>query len=66
MTQTEIKKAIYKEKPIAKRTKLDHGYHYIALLSTQAVEFFIPFKEMGMTPFDAEMPSQLLIRWIQS
>ena len=63
--QIEVQKVIRREKPIAKRVKLNDGYKYYADTSLGVVAFTIPFKEMGNTPFCEEMPSQLLIRWIQ-
>lgn len=63
--KNEIKKILYKEKPIANRiAKVDGGYIYSTETSIGEVKFIIPYKEMGMTPFDQEMSAQLLIRWL--
>lgn len=74
MTRNEIKKAIYKEKPIAKEynkvvyggiTGCDDYSNYIcSLLNGTKVHFVVPHKEMGEKPFNTEMPAQLLIRWM--
>jgi len=64
MNKNEIKKRLYKEKPIAVRTKEEKGYRYITETSEEKVEFFVPYEEMGMTVFDEEISAQFLIRWL--
>jgi hypothetical protein len=75
MNNNEIKKALYKEKPIAMHnvnfveTKgerpypvLEWGYYTTTSLGTHY--FRVPLSEMGETPFEEEVPAQLLIRWL--
>jgi hypothetical protein len=71
MTQNEIKKALYLEKPTAKMVSsvgvipTGTNWRYVATLeSGHVVEFLIPTSEMGEKPFDTQMPAQLLIRWM--
>lgn len=71
MTNTEIKKALYKQKPTAQRnhTEYENGVPkiitYVAILDDGTViSFEVPVKDMGETPFDSAIPAQLLIRWI--
>lgn len=67
MNLTEIKKALYKEKPIAtlkERTKA--GLHYEAVCTEGIVEFVIPYDEVGEDLFTGTMEAQLLIRWIKT
>jgi len=63
MNTTEIKKALYKQKPTAVRTNYQGGYvHYVTQLEDASiVNFEIPNQEAG---FGNEVPAQLLIRWI--
>lgn len=74
MEINEIKKSLYKEKPIAKKTAqimglvdppiMLHAEYKCKLANGTTVIFAVPRKEMGEKPFDDEMPAQLLIRWI--
>lgn len=74
MTKTEVKKALYKQKPIAKyitnigelavyKTSVNHadGYDY-------SIRFYIPIKELfdteGNRIISEEESAQLLIRWL--
>lgn len=64
-TNNEIKKALYKEKPIAIKTAFEHKdyVHYVAELSgKRIVQFEIPHSEAN---FDKTVPAQLLIRWLK-
>jgi len=63
MNATEIKKELYKQKPIALRTNYVGDYaHYVTQLNDASlVEFEIPNQE---ATFGNEVPAQLLIRWI--
>lgn len=69
--QNNIKKALYREKPIAHC--IYHGHHayqYYCYLKTlfdepYKVNFTIPTQEMGDTLFINEMQAQLLIHWIE-
>lgn len=64
MTTTEIKKALYKEKPKANRLSTAGGFvWYEAKLDKSKVTFKIPEHEaMGFNQLEQ---AQLLIRWIQ-
>ena len=66
MTINEIKKELYRQKPIAKRTAEYPAFHsYQAELEdSKLVIFDVPLDEMGDTIFEEEMPAQLLIRWM--
>ena len=71
MNITEIKKVLYKEKPIAEfvgrqfngdNTVL--GFLYDAKTSTEVIHFTIPVADAVESMFRFEdQPSQLLIRW---
>lgn len=75
MNLNDIKKALYREKPIA--TIIDDGVTgtrgssaitivtYKAKLSFCTVEFCVPTHEMGIERFKNEEPAHLLIRWIE-
>jgi len=71
MNINEIKKALYKEKPIASLqddTMFDFKVRkyktYLAETSLGLVGFKVPLKEMGEKEFPDEIEAQLLIRWI--
>lgn len=71
MTTTEIKKSLYKEKPIAKLVnKADNGdLTYETILGDNSiVSFLIPKMETvnsdGKYLFESEMDAKLLNRWI--
>jgi len=76
ITHNEIKKALYKEKPIAKMTDDGKtgirgataitGSIYMAKTSIGNVRFFVPHHEIDSDLLKLEMPAQLLIRWIDS
>ena len=67
---TELKKVLYKEKPMAKyvSSNEDRSISYIAETSKGDVYFNVPFNESisddGKEIFGIEEPAQLLIRWI--
>ena len=63
MNTTEIKKALYKQKPTAVRTNYQGKYvHYVAQLEDASIiQFEIPNQE---ATFGNEVPAQLLIRWL--
>jgi hypothetical protein len=65
MTTTEIKKELYKQKPVAVRTNYQGEYaHYVSQLDDASiVQFEIPIQE---ATFGNEVPAQLLIRWLKS
>lgn len=64
MKTNEIKKALYKEKPTAKKTSfIADYYNYVTQLENGTiVEFNIPKKEGEH--FEDNIPAQLLIRWL--
>lgn len=65
MTTTEIKKALYKDKPTANRLSTAGGFvWYEAKLDNKKVTFKIPEKEAA--GFNQTEPAQLLIRWINN
>lgn len=65
MIKNEIKKALYKEKPVA-MLKFMQGTNYVyeAILSDYKVYFSVPISDMGEKLFENKMEGQLLIRWI--
>lgn len=69
MENQEIKKILYKEKPVATRqsTIVSHSgttSYYKAHTSIGEITFTIPHSEMGLNTFNQEENAQLLIRWI--
>lgn len=74
MTQNEIKKALYKQKPAADLVNIKDGnINYVTKLkmpdisSDPGIVFFaIPLSDVGTTEFTLKMPAQLLIRWINT
>lgn len=62
----EIKKALYKEKPIAVNNYKDEvSYGYETTLKDGTLIYFkVPLSEMGEKLFSDQESSQLLIRWI--
>ena len=64
--KNEIKKALYKEKPIAKFQMIRMGSaYYKTETSLGDVNFVIPTNDMGEADFLPEMDAKLLIRWIE-
>lgn len=66
MNMTDIKKALYREKPVAKHTSTGGGYRYYVTRLNDGTDltFAVPEKEVSDT-FEEEMSAQLLIRWIE-
>lgn len=66
MTNTEIKKALYKQKPTAQLEKIKSGvaYYYTQIKEGDFIRFEIPCNDMGTADFYFEMDAKLLIRWI--
>lgn len=66
MEKNEIKKALYKEKPIAmfRVNCADYKSYGTKLTEGTIIRFKIPFKDIGDNVFENEIPAQLLIRWI--
>ncbi len=59
-----IKKALYKEKPIARLSfTTDRHVQYIAKLGCIDIVFEIPIEEYQ---FEQQVPAQLSIRWIKN
>jgi hypothetical protein len=67
MDKNEIKKALYREKPIANRQKVRRrpktDMHYHCMTSLGEVKFKIPIEESE--GFLEKMDAKLLIRWLQ-
>jgi hypothetical protein len=65
-SRNEIKKSLYKERPIAVFTGMTadgkRGKYTTTLKSKISVDFLIPENEI--IGFSNEMPAQLLIRWM--
>ena len=64
-----IKKLLYKNKPIAtKRMKLPTGYYYETIIDDKPIGFIIPEEEMrneeGKQIIGDTESAQLLIRWL--
>ncbi len=67
MELNEIKKALYKQKPIANLWGVSgHANYYETSIGDHKVKFRVPISEMGDTKFEDQMPAQLLIRWIKN
>lgn len=65
MTNTEIKKATYKENPTAHFLKIRNGIaYYFADLKHDQVRYEIPVDDMGTADFEFKMKAKLLNRWI--
>lgn len=63
INNNEIKKALYKEKPIAiKVGKNKEQVQYNTFVNGQIVKFLIPIEE---AVFEDKIQAQLLIRWMQ-
>lgn len=67
MSNTEIKKALYKQKPEARIIYIRKGVaYYYADLKEKRVHFEIPVNDMGDADFLPRMEAKLLGRWIQA
>jgi hypothetical protein len=73
MTSTEIKKELYKQKPIAKLLYIRKGVaYYVAkigiedgtIFKSKEVFFEVPVSDMGDADFTSEMDAKLLNRWL--
>jgi len=65
MTSVQIKKATYKEKPVAHFRLIRSGIaHYYADLNEFRVHYEIPVIDMGSADFTPLMDAKLLNRWI--
>lgn len=64
MDKNEIKKALYKEKVIAKKVKATpRGILYSTNCSLGEVEFLIPYEEIAIS-LTEDIQASLLIRWL--
>lgn len=66
MKISEIKKALYREVPIAYLGYIKNGIaHYsCATEAVGDVHFMIPVSDMGEASFTSQMQAKYLIRWI--
>lgn len=66
MTKTEIKKALYKEKPLARLDfiRIGTAYYNTTLENGTVVNFEVPVTDMGEADFTTTMEGKLLQRWI--
>ena len=66
MEKNELKKALYKQNPIAGLVFIRKGtaYYRCNLEDGTLVQFEIPISDMGDSDFHNEMDSKYLIRWI--
>jgi len=68
-TETEKKKALYKQNPTAEKDFIRNGYkHYSTEVVFDGVEeeigFNVPLSEMGESEFPNEIEAKFLIRWM--
>tara|TARA_R110000822_G_C15041009_1_gene465317 strand:- start:28 stop:246 length:219 start_codon:yes stop_codon:yes gene_type:complete len=70
MNNTEIKKALYKQKPIAKLQFIRVGVAYYKTLvkdnegNENFIQFQVPVKDMGDADYFPDMDAKLLNRYI--
>lgn len=69
MTRTEIRKALYKQKPIAKLDKIFMGKAYYSTIvqiseAIETLNFEVPCDDMGEAEFGVVMPAKELGRWV--
>lgn len=71
MEKNDVKKALYREKPVAKHmmngqdeTSGKYRWYCTAINDGTVVAFKVPESEMGEGLFESEVPAQLLIRWL--
>ena len=73
MEKNEIKKALYKQNPLASFKMLRQGVAYYTtavednskdIPTTRNISFEIPVQDMGDADFFKVMEAKLLIRWI--
>tara|TARA_R110000772_G_C13310212_1_gene439992 strand:- start:30343 stop:30549 length:207 start_codon:yes stop_codon:yes gene_type:complete len=66
MNKTDIKKALYKQKPVAEFDMIRKGVaHYNTYIDDlYALSFEIPVVDMGDADFLCNMDAKLLIRWL--
>lgn len=68
MERNEIRKALYKEKPMATFKYIRKGvaYYDTFLLGGKVIKFEIPVSDMGESDFFFHMEAKLLQRWISN
>jgi hypothetical protein len=66
MELNEIKKTLYKEKPLATLLYIRKGsaYYFTSLSDGTRVDFEVPVNDMGDTDYLNQMDAKLLIRYI--
>lgn len=65
MIDVEIKKLLYKTKPLAKIESVSKkGIHYECEISDRMLHFIVPINDIGDGTFGVELQAQLLIRYI--
>lgn len=61
----EIKKELYRQKPVAYLVKIYQGViYYTANIDSGPVNFEVPVSDLGDASFEAQMDAKLLIRWL--
>lgn len=67
MNKNEIKKALYRQKPIARLDFIRKGvaYYTTQINDINIARFEIPVDDMGGADLFVEMDAKLLIRWLQ-
>lgn len=65
MTLVEIKKALYKDKPIANLSSIRRGLiTYFSEIKGEPIMFQIPINDIGDALLEPKMQAHLLIRYI--
>ena len=66
MTKDEIKKALYKQKPLADMLMVykNEAIYETSLEDGTVLFFEVPVNDMGETRFLSKMEAHLLIRWL--
>lgn len=65
METNEIKKYLYKEKPLAELTYIRKGIAYYQVqIEEYTIKFEVPVNDMGDADFFSEMDAKLLIRYL--
>jgi len=70
MKNVEVKKLVYKQKPLAHFSKIRMGIAYYRSFvidennKSVHIEFHIPVADMGDADFTKTMEAKLLVRWL--
>jgi hypothetical protein len=65
MKSNEIKKELYKQKPVAQLEFIRKGIaYYVAVLNNEYLRFEVPISDMGDADFTPHMEAKLLIRYL--